>query len=187
MSDRGYAIFETTLGWSGIAWRGDVVVGASLPVPSAAGARERFARRFSDLREGEAPDFAARAIAGIRALLAGEDAPELRDVTLDMNAVAELPRRVYDITRAIPRGETLTYGEIATRLGDRGAARAVGRALGDNPFPPIVPCHRVLAADGTMHGFSAAGGVEMKLRRLELEGWRSQRGPTLFEAASSTS
>ncbi len=184
MTREGFTIFDTALGWAGIAWRDDLVAGASLPLPSANATRGRFARRFPSLDEAEPPAFVERAIEGVRALLRGEDAPQLDGVRLDMAEIGELPRRVYEVTRAIARGSTLTYGDVATRVGDRNAARAVGRALGDNPFPPLVPCHRVVAADGTMHGFSANGGVAMKLRLLELEGWRAQPGPTLFEAAS---
>ncbi|HZO93725.1 MAG TPA: methylated-DNA--[protein]-cysteine S-methyltransferase [Candidatus Baltobacteraceae bacterium] len=185
MTGGGYTIFPTALGWSGVAWRGERVLGASLPIASAETMRGRFARRFPNLTERDAPGAVALAIEGVCALLRGERAPQLDELVLEMDGVAELPRRVYEVTRTIPRGSTLTYGAIAAQLGDRNAARAVGRALGDNPFAPIVPCHRVLAADGTMHGFSAAGGVAMKLRLLELEGWRAQAGPSLFEEHSA--
>jgi methylated-DNA-[protein]-cysteine S-methyltransferase len=77
---------------------------------------------------------------------------------------------VYDLTRAIPPGQTRTYGEIATALGDVGASRAVGQALGQNPVPLIVPCHRVLAANGQLGGFSANGGAARKTQLLEIEG-----------------
>ena len=73
-----------------------------------------------------------------------------------------------------------TYGEIARAVGDPGAARAVGAALGANPFPVIVPCHRVLAADGALHGFSAPGGITTKRRMLELEGAPGFAQTTLF-------
>ena len=74
------------------------------------------------------------------------------------------------IARAIPPGSTLTYGEIARRLGDPGAAQAVGQAMGHNPWPIVVPCHRVLGAGGKVGGFSAPGGAKTKLRMLEIEG-----------------
>jgi methylated-DNA-[protein]-cysteine S-methyltransferase len=98
-----------------------------------------------------------------------------------MDAQPEFHRRVYSVARSIQPGSTLTYGEVATRIGEPGTARAVGQALGRNPFAPVVPCHRVLAADGRMHGFSANGGIAMKLRLLEIEGWRASE-PTLWEA-----
>jgi methylated-DNA-[protein]-cysteine S-methyltransferase len=81
----------------------------------------------------------------------------------------ETVERVREAVRSIPPGETATYGEIARAIGDPGAARAVGAALGSNPFPIVVPCHRVLAADGALHGFSAPGGIATKRRMLEIE------------------
>jgi methylated-DNA-[protein]-cysteine S-methyltransferase len=80
----------------------------------------------------------------------------------------------------VPPGATITYGEIAERLGDRLLARDVGRAMGENPTPVIMPCHRVLAAGGKTGGFSASGGVVTKLRLLSIEG-AQPNGPTLFE------
>jgi methylated-DNA-[protein]-cysteine S-methyltransferase len=91
-------------------------------------------------------------------------------IALDMEGIPEFSRRVYEVTAAIPMGRTMTYGEVAARLGDAGASRAVGQALGKNPFPIVVPCHRVLAAGGKSGGFSAPGGVATKRRLLEIEG-----------------
>jgi methylated-DNA-[protein]-cysteine S-methyltransferase len=91
-------------------------------------------------------------------------------------------RKVYEVALAIPHGETLTYGEVAQRIGEPGAARAVGVALGQNPWPIIVPCHRVLAAGGKAGGFSADGGVETKLRILTIEKARTSAAPSLFDA-----
>jgi methylated-DNA-[protein]-cysteine S-methyltransferase len=110
----------------------------------------------------------ADAVAGIVALLAGERR-DLTDIPLDDERLDEFRRRVYAATREIGPGETATYGEIARAIGDPGAARAVGAALGSNPFPIVVPCHRVLAADGALHGFSAPGGITTKRRMLEIE------------------
>jgi methylated-DNA-[protein]-cysteine S-methyltransferase len=98
-----------------------------------------------------------------------------------MERVAAFERRVYEVARTIGPGETLTYGEIATRLGDPTAAREVGQALGRNPFAIIVPCHRVVAAGGKTGGFSANGGVATKLRLLEIERARLGTEPTLFD------
>ncbi len=86
------------------------------------------------------------------------------------------------MARQIPPGETLTYGEVAARIGEPGAARAVGTALGQNPFPIVVPCHRVLAANGRTGGFSARGGVATKMRMLSIERARTGSAPTLFDA-----
>jgi methylated-DNA-[protein]-cysteine S-methyltransferase len=88
------------------------------------------------------------------------------------------------VARAIPLGEVLTYGQVAARLGDEGAARAVGRALGRNPFPIVVPCHRVIAAGGRLGGFSAEGGATTKRRMLVIEGALPPTPPTLFDDGS---
>ncbi len=119
------------------------------------------------------------AIDGIIALLRGEPI-DLSGVVLDIDGIPEFNSRVYAIARSIPPGETLSYGEIAQRLGDRMLAREVGQALGQNPIPLIVPCHRVLAAGGKTGGFSASGGVVTKLRLLTIEG-AQPGGPMLFD------
>jgi len=106
---------------------------------------------------------------GMTALLRGERV-SLDDVALDMEGVQPFHRRVFELARTIPAGRTSTYGELATRLGDPGSARAVGEALGRNPFPIVVPCHRVLAATGKLGGFSAHGGATTKRRMLIIEG-----------------
>ena len=92
-------------------------------------------------------------------------------------------RRDYELARAIPPGRTITYGELAAKLGEPGAARAVGQALGHNPFAPVVPCHRVLAAGSRSGGFSATGGVATKLKMLATEGAQLGANPGLFDAA----
>ena len=89
---------------------------------------------------------------------------------VDLERVPEFNAKVYEIARRIPAGETLTYGQIAVKLGDRLLARDVGAALGKNPWPIVVPCHRVTAAGGKLGGFTARGGADTKLRLLEIEG-----------------
>jgi len=101
-------------------------------------------------------------------------------VPLDLDGVPEFNRQVYAVARTIPPGATLCYGDIAARLGQPGAARAVGRAMGDNPCPIVIPCHRVLAADGSLHGFSSYGGIATKRRMLQIEGALAPDEPTLF-------
>ena len=91
-------------------------------------------------------------------------------VVLDLGDLPEFQREVYAVARSLPRGATMTYGEIAARVGVPGAAQAVGQAMGHNPFPIVVPCHRVVAAGGGNGGFSAPGGVDTKLRLLAIEG-----------------
>ena len=164
----GFTTFDTALAPCGIAWSERGIVGVQLPEDNAAETRARLRRRFPDARELPPPPEVQLAIDGIVALLNGERR-DLSAVTLDMGAVPEFNRRVYEVARTIPPGATLTYGEIASRLGDPGAARAVGRALGQNEFPIVIPCHRVLAAGGKTGGFTARGGVGTKLRLLAIE------------------
>lgn len=176
----GFAIFETAMGWCALAWSERGVVRGWLPMANEAQARASMARRCPDAVEAEPPGFAAEAIAGVKALMT-DGATELSGVLLDTADIPPLHQRVYEIARAIPPGETLTYGEVAERLGDKALAREVGRALGLNPFPPIVPCHRILAASGKTGGFSAPGGVETKMRLLNLEKARTSAAPSLFD------
>ncbi|WP_216214453.1 methylated-DNA--[protein]-cysteine S-methyltransferase [Amycolatopsis aidingensis] len=178
MTTTGFAVFETALGPCAIAWAEDRVLGAQLPEGSAQRARARMRGRFPAAAETEPPPAVRQAIEGVRALLRGEPG-DLAAVALDMSEVPEFHRRVYELARAIPPGQTRTYGEIAHLLGMPGSARAVGQALGNNPFAPIVPCHRILAAGGKAGGFSARGGVDTKRRLLEAEGVYLEE-PTLF-------
>ncbi|MDM0023717.1 methylated-DNA--[protein]-cysteine S-methyltransferase [Variovorax saccharolyticus] len=172
MRPGGFALFETPIGACGIAWGPRGIVGVQLPEGGEGATRERMRRRFPGLVEAaEAPAEVGPAIAGIRALLAGEPL-DLAEIELDMEGVSEFHQRVYAIARRIRPGQTRSYGEIATELGDKGLARAVGQALGLNPFAPVVPCHRVLAAGGKWGGFSAHGGAASKLRLLAIEGAR---------------
>lgn len=157
--------FDTALGRCGIVWSAHGVVASLLPDASPA----RLARRHPTASlVDDLPPPVAHAVDGIRALLAGE-VRDLGDIQLDERGIPEFRRQVHALTRAIPPGQTRTYGEIAALLGQPGAARAVGRAEGDNPFPPIVPCHRVMGAGGEPTGFSAPGGVETKRRMLLIE------------------
>jgi len=164
-----YALFDTSLGTCAIAWGDRGIVRTFLPEPSAEAVRARLLRRLPDASEATPPDDVQRVIAEVTRLLAGEPV-DLGWVQLDDATVPELHRQIYAVARAIPRGSTLTYGEIARRLGDVALARKVGEALGQNPFPIVVPCHRVLAAGGRTGGFSARGGTETKMQLLRIEG-----------------
>jgi methylated-DNA-[protein]-cysteine S-methyltransferase len=164
-----FALFDTAIGCCAIAWSPRGITAVRLPEGSPAASRERLERRFPGAREAAPPPAAQRVIDGIVALLAGEPRA-LDEVTLDMEGVPEFNRRVYEVARGIPWGATLSYGEIARRLGDPAAARDVGQALGQNPFAIVVPCHRVVAAGGKWGGFSARGGVATKRRLLSIEG-----------------
>lgn len=166
-----YTLFETAIGVAGLAWGDRGLVGAYLPEASADSARWGTLRRFPEAVEAAPTPAIESAIAGIRSLMAGQPA-DLTGVEIDIASVPDFDAQVYTIARAIPPGETLTYGEIALRLGDRLLARAVGAALGRNPWPIVVPCHRVTAANGKLGGFSARGGVSTKVKLLSIEGAR---------------
>jgi methylated-DNA-[protein]-cysteine S-methyltransferase len=182
MSTTGFALFSTALGTCGIAWNADAVTGAQLPEKDEPATRARMQRRFPTAAETTPPPHVQQAVHGITALLRGER-NDLLDIPLAMNDLVPFDRDVYAAARAVPPGTTVTYGDIAKRIGEPHASQAVGQALGRNPFAPIVPCHRIVAAGGTMHGFSAGGGTATKLRMLTIEGWRSDE-PTLFELGS---
>ena len=181
---QGLALFDTTIGACGIAWGANGIVGAQLPEASEAATWARLQRRFPGFAESVAPPEVRQVIEGLVALLRGEPSA-LDGVRLDMTGVPEFHRRVYELALAIRPGTTLTYGEVARQLGDASLARAVGQALGRNPFAPLVPCHRVLAAGGKAGGFSATGGLAMKLRLLTIEaaplGTQSNGSPGLFD------
>ena len=168
MTAHGFTLFNTAIGRCGVAWSDRGLVGVQLPEASAAETRERMLQRFPAAAETAPPPKVQIAIDGIIALLRGEQ-NDLSSIALDMEGVAPFHRRVYETARSIPPGKTLAYGEVAARLGAAGAARAVGQALGHNPFPIIVPCHRVLSAGGKIGGFSAHGGTATKRRMLALE------------------
>jgi O-6-methylguanine DNA methyltransferase len=172
----GFALFDTAIGRCGVAWGERGVAGVQLPEAGERETRARMLQRFPAAGEAAPPPEVQRVIDRIVALLRGEPS-DLSAIALDMEQVPAFHRRVYEAARAIPPGMTLSYGDIAARAGAPGAARAVGQALGRNPFPIIVPCHRVLAAGGKIGGFSAEGGVATKRRMLAIEG--AQEGAQL--------
>ncbi len=183
MNATGFALFPTPIGTCGIAWNDHALTGVQLPEKDEPATRNRMQRRFPDTPEAPPTLPVQIAIDSITALLHGEQR-DLTEIALDTHDIAPFERSVYEAARAIPPGTTITYGDLAKRIGDPHAAQAVGQALGRNPFAPVVPCHRIVAADGKMHGFSATGGTTTKLRLLTIEGWRANE-PTLFESARS--
>jgi methylated-DNA-[protein]-cysteine S-methyltransferase len=169
MTSPGYALFETPIGRCAVAWSAAGIVAVQLPERHAAATVARLRRRNPGLELREPPAPVRRAIAAIQRLLDGAGA-ELSGIALDLSGVSPFQRRVYQAARAIPAGRTVSYGALAAQLGQPGAARAIGRAMGSNPVPIIVPCHRVLAAGGKAGGFSAHGGVATKFALLRAEG-----------------
>jgi len=179
MSTFSFTMFETAIGACAVVWSARGIAGVQLPEADEQATRARVTRRFAGVQEAAPPPDVQRAVVGIVALLVGEKR-DLTDIAIDDEGQTEFNRRVYAIARKIPPGATMTYGEIAERLGDKTLARAVGQAMGENPTPIIMPCHRVLAAGGKTGGFSASGGVVTKLRLLTIEG-AEPNGPTLFD------
>jgi methylated-DNA-[protein]-cysteine S-methyltransferase len=183
MNSAAVALFDTPIGACGMAWGPAGILGFLLPAATPQRTLATLRRRHPGAIEGAPPPAVQQAMARVVALLRGEP-DDLSDLGLDMSDVPDFHRRVYEAARRIGPGHTCTYGELAERLGEPGAARAVGQALGANPFAVIVPCHRVLAAGGRGGGFSAPGGVDTKLRLLEIERARIGDQPSLFDAAS---
>ena len=183
MTQLSYTLFETALGPCGVVWGEHGIRGVMLPEPDLERTRARLLRKFPDAAEGAPPPEIQEAIDCMTALLLGEPA-DLTGIRLDAEGLDPFHRRAGEMARAIPPGQTLTYGQLAARLGEPGAAQAVGQAMGKNPFPIIVPCHRVVAAGGKMGGFSAPGGARTKLKMLEIEGALRPDALPLFAASS---
>jgi O-6-methylguanine DNA methyltransferase len=175
-----FAVFDTAIGRCALVWGERGIVGVQLPERNEATTRVRLARRYPDAREHAPAGEIAEARDAIVALLSGGDR-DLSDIMLDMRDLPALHARVYEIARTIGPGATLSYGEIALALGDRTLAQAVGQALGKNPYPVIVPCHRVLASGGKIGGFSAPTGIAMKRKLLAIESVHARGAPTLFD------
>jgi methylated-DNA-[protein]-cysteine S-methyltransferase len=183
MDQTGFALFDTAIGRCAIAWSAAGIVGLQLPEGSDAAALRRLRRRFPGLEPAAPPPGVAAAIGRIAAFLQGAG-DDFASLALDESGVGGFERAVYREARLIPAGSTATYGAIAARLGDPHQARAVGQALGRNPWPIVVPCHRVTGADGRIGGFSAPGGARTKLRLLEIEGALAAESLPLFAAGT---
>ncbi|ABE38147.1 methylated-DNA--[protein]-cysteine S-methyltransferase [Rhodopseudomonas pseudopalustris] len=180
MAGAFYTIFDTMAGRCGIVWGLDGILAVQLAESREIDTRRRLLRQCPDARESRPTIGVEGAIEGIATALRG--APwDFSDVVLDLGGIPAFDCRVYDIVRAIPRGETATYAEIAKRAGSSGALHAVGHAIRSNPFAMIVPCHRVLQVAGDTTGVCANGGGITRRRLLSLEGALTTRGPSLFD------
>jgi methylated-DNA-[protein]-cysteine S-methyltransferase len=164
-----YHLFDTSLGTVGVAWSARGLTRLQLPESTPGATERRLRGRSSDMSAGEPPPRIRQAIAAVESYLAGKRV-DFSPLVLDLSGVGDFYRRIYEATRRLGWGETATYGELAQRVGSPGAARAVGQAMGRNPIPLIVPCHRVLASGRGIGGFSAFGGAVTKTRLLALEG-----------------
>jgi methylated-DNA-[protein]-cysteine S-methyltransferase len=182
-----YALFDTSIGVCALAWTGQGICRVWLPEGDAGVVALRASRGIAGEGashwQGRPPGAVGHAVEAMTDLLGG-GSPDLDGAPLDLGGCEPFEMEVYAVTRAIPRGNTLTYGEVARRIGAPGAARAVGQALGRNPVPIIVPCHRVVAAGAAsgkpIGGFSAPGGAATKRRMLAIEGALPSPEPDLF-------
>jgi methylated-DNA-[protein]-cysteine S-methyltransferase len=180
MAHEGLRLFGTPLGDCALTWNALGLTGVWLPEATADATRARVQRRHPAADEqAELPAMVQATIEGLQALLSGQPDP-LDVAVLDLSGTPEFEQLAWAAARTIRPGCTLTYGELAQRLGQPGAARAVGRAMARNRFPLVVPCHRVLATGGGAGGFSAPGGTVTKLRLLQIEGARIGSEPSLF-------
>ncbi len=175
-----WTFFNTPIGKCGIVWDESRLAGVQLPEPNPEATEARLRRRWPGAEQASPPAQVQSVIDRIGALL-GSGHADFSEVELDLDRVPQFNRRVYEITRAIPPGQVLTYGEVARRLGDPALAREVGQAMGQNPFPLVIPCHRVVAAGGKVGGFSGGMGTETKLKLLGIEGAVLGGQPTLFD------
>jgi methylated-DNA-[protein]-cysteine S-methyltransferase len=180
MTHQHFALFDTAIGICGIEWGPRGINGVQLPMGGREKTEKRIRQRHGEISEAEPPAEVQRAIGRIIELLSGKP-DDLADIRLDLENVPAFNRSVYEIARQIPPGQTMTYGDIAKRLGGVELSRDVGQALGHNPCPIVVPCHRVLAAGNKPGGFSANGGVNTKLKMLEIEGALVNYTPSLFD------
>lgn len=160
-------VFDTALGEFGIGWTDAGIARVLLP----GGDRAEMLERMDG--QGAQPGEPTRAVGAVINLIedyAEGEAVDFSGVPLDLLNVPAFNRRAYELLLTIGWGQTTTYGALARQLGDVSLSRAVGAAMGANPIPLIIPCHRVLASDGRPGGFSAPGGARAKLKMLALEG-----------------
>ena len=171
-----YHLFDTPLGFSGIAWylpedsdTSPVVTFFQLPEATKKMTEMRIARNSRGRRASVPPPPIAGIINKVQRHLGGS-MQDFRDVAVAINGMSSFAQQVYTACSAIPAGWTMTYGELAKVIQRSTASRAVGQALGRNPVPLIIPCHRVLASGNRPGGFSAHGGPATKMKMLTIEG-----------------
>jgi methylated-DNA-[protein]-cysteine S-methyltransferase len=184
--DTRFTLFDTAIGPCGIVWGEHGILGVQLPERTASATRVRLRRRFPEAAEDVPGGEIAAARDAIIALLSGDNR-HLREIIVDTRDLPPLHARVYEIARTIAPGATLTYGDVAIALGDRTLAQAVGQALGKNPYPIIVPCHRVLASGGKIGGFSAPTGIALKRKLLAIESVHAPGPPSLLDCLRQAS
>lgn len=165
-----HCVFPTAFGQAAIVWHDAGITGFLLPVDDAAACAATLVRCHRSEAAGEIPAWVGEIVERARRHFAGVP-QDFSDARLDWACVSEFQRDVYKYTCQVKPGRTCSYGDIARQMGlPPASARAVGTALGNNPWPLLVPCHRVVSASGKMTGFSAPGGIRTKARLLALEG-----------------
>ncbi len=167
----GHAVLETVIGFMGIAWSEKGLIRLCLPEKSRDAVERRLMRHAGVASNTEQPQWVVKLVASIKAYAAGEDV-DFSGVPVDLDGVDDFRLAIYDAARKLGYGETTTYGELAKRAGRPGLPRETGAALGANPVPLVIPCHRILAAGGKIGGFSAPGGSTTKEKMLAMEGVR---------------
>lgn len=189
--DRGWLLFDTAIGSCGVAWNDAGLTWCQLPEEDRDATAARLVSKVPDAgpmaKPKSTPPWVKDAIARVREHLAGKP-QDLSRIPLDVSRVTPFTAKVFRAAQAVPAGRTVTYGDLAGVVGSPGASRAVGRAMATNPWPVIVPCHRVVAARGAPGGFSAYGGVVTKEKMLRLEGGtltEPSKQTSLFDAGSS--
>lgn len=170
---REYCLIATKIGPVGLAWSESGLLRLQLPDYDGASTLARLTRltRRLEAEEGHPPQWLEPTVKRLQQYFTGT-VTDLSGEPLDFTGVPEFHQVLYREMLKLGWGETVTYGELAERVGSPGAAQSVGTAMGRNPLPVIVPCHRVLASGNKLGGFSAPGGVQTKLAMLEMEGIR---------------
>lgn len=174
-----YCLFDTAIGAVGVAWSADGITRLQLPEAGRAATERRLRGHSTSAAESQAPPQIECAIGAVQKYMMG-DPIDFSGIELDLTGVGPFHRSIYKALCRVGWGETTTYGALARQAGDPGAARAVGQAMGRNPVPVIIPCHRVLASGGKPGGFSAFGGAVTKQRLLALEGVHLDCGAPLL-------
>ena len=164
-----HCLFDTAIGTCGVGWSQHGIIGLQLPERDRAATERRLSARSRGSAPDAPPESIRHAIADIQRYLTGAQV-DFAPVVLDLEGMNAFNRTIYELLRAVGWGQTTTYGALARQAGSPEAARAVGQAMGSNPIPVIIPCHRVLAKGHRIGGFSAYGGIITKERLLELEG-----------------
>jgi methylated-DNA-[protein]-cysteine S-methyltransferase len=168
------ALFPTDLGWFGLRGAGDRVIGLSIGHQSADEVRSAVETRFAAAATPIEADWNPRLRRMLQDFARGVPT-EFRQIEIDLGMITGFRERTLQAVRRIPYAATLTYGELAVRIGHANAARAVGSAMAANPLPILIPCHRVVGSGGSIGGFSGPHGIELKRRLLEMEAAAAER------------